>query len=360
MQNYNFFLIPQNFTAFFVLKILKITFGTAPDYCYFCTMQFRTEIQIPKNQGIIHPFRPVVTFGSCFAENIACRMRRALWPAINPAGVLYNPLSIADAIDILLDDNGPDTFCNSLFRFDGTYRSWAFDSGTAASDLNGMERIYLNMRESLLRSLRKGGTLIVTFGTAWCYFLNEGDRLVANCHKQPAALFTRRRIEIAEITARWNAMTEKLTGLFPGINLLFTVSPVRHLKDGLVENNLSKATLLLAVQELCRHPSCHYFPAYEIVNDDLRDYRFYASDMVHPSDTAVDYIWERFKETYLDAEGLRMVEEGEKMYRRLKHRPMLPDSIEGKRFARQTETAFDTFTKKYPDALHDKDEIKAI
>lgn len=166
--------------------------------------------------------------------------------------------------------------------------------------------------------------MFITFGTSWCYFLaDREDYVVANCHKQPQSLFRRERVNVAEIVKVWGEMVTMLKERYPQLEIVFTVSPVRHLKDGFVGNMRSKAVLLLAIEELCRsYEWCHYFPAYEIVNDDLRDYRFYASDLAHPSEEAVEYIWEVFRATYLDPSGEAILKEGESILRGWEHRPL--------------------------------------
>lgn len=181
------------------------------------------------------------------------------------------------------------------------------------------------MRRELEECICASGVLFVTFGTAWCYFLADNtDYVVANCHKQPSAMFIRRRITVDEIVGAWTALCNDLWKRFPDLRIVFTVSPVRHLKDGFSGNARSKAVLQLAVEEICRiNDRCSYFPAYEILNDDLRDYRFYASDLVHPSQEAVEYIWEIFKSTYLDDKGLELLKEGERIQKAWNHRPLV-------------------------------------
>lgn len=275
---------------------------------------------------VLDPDREVMLLGSCFADNITRRMVRCRWDAVNPFGVLFNPLSIATAVNLAFssDDETRQSIENSLFECDGIRHSWLFDSGMSARDKEVSESRITEALTLFRSRIGKSEALFVTFGTAWCYFLNSTGAVVANCHKQPQSLFTRRRIAIEEIVTVWELLLEKLHEINPALQVIFTVSPVRHLKDGFVENTRSKATLILAVEELCkRFDFCRYFPAYEIVNDDLRDYRFYAADLAHPSDQAVDYIWEIFQETYLDPAGRQRLKEGEKLTRCSEHRPII-------------------------------------
>lgn len=264
--------------------------------------------------------------GSCFAQNMAAKMQESLWPAVSPLGVLYNPLSIERVIRLLLPGgNSAHLFEQSLFTTeDGIMRSWFFDSSMADVDKEALLKRFISKTEIVNEHLTDLGMLTVTLGTSWVYALSESpDYIVANCHKQPAGMFLRRRLTVEEIVDVWRRLCGELKVRYPKLEIIFTVSPVRHLKDGFSGNARSKAILLLATETLCEElPYCHYFPAYEIVNDDLRDYRFYASDLVHPSQEAVDYLWEIFKAMYLDPEGISLLEEGERLRKAWYHRPI--------------------------------------
>lgn len=296
-------------------------------------MKFRTEITPRKGTLTLSPERPAVMLGSCFADNIATRMRRSFWRASNPLGTLYNPLSIASAVrTALLPDTESDGFDASLFESGALVHSWLLDSRFTSRSREVTAECFRSAAAEIDSMLREGETLFVTFGTAICYFLDGRDEgeshdchPVGNCHKQPSALFSRRRISVDEAARCWEELLPELRKLYPGLRVVFTVSPVRHLKDGAEENSRSKATLLLAIDRLCSEfDFCSYFPAYELLLDDLRDYRFYASDLAHPSEHAVDYIWDFFCQTYLDDEGRATVKEGESIRRALEHRPNVP------------------------------------
>lgn len=275
----------------------------------------------------MRPDLPIVFAGSCFADNISARMRQCLWDAENPFGVLYNPMSIARALECaVLSDRGDEIFRESLFESGGAVRSWLYDSKAAAFSIDECLEKFQAMSVNVKSKLELADALVITFGTAWVYTLNEcpGEYIVANCHKMPSREFSRRRLGIDEICDVWIEMAKKLRSRYPKLQIIFTVSPVRHLKDGFEGNARSKAVLLLAAERICESLDyCHYFPAYEILNDDLRDYRFYADDLVHPSAAAVEYIWEAFKDCYLDAEGKQFLKETENIYRLYHHRPIL-------------------------------------
>lgn len=261
-------------------------------------------------------------------------MRECLWNAYNGAGTLYNPMSIAKVLELLiLDDNPTEKLEASLFEAEGRVHSWLFDSHFSASSNQKCIEGIIQSREELLKSLEAAQVLIVTFGTSWCYSLKEecqnipneeaGEYIVANCHKMPAIMFSRRRASVEEISNLWISMCGRIKQKYPHLKIILTISPVRHLKDGFEGNTLSKATLHLAVAEICnKEEACYYFPAYELLCDDLRDYRFYAADMVHPSDTAVEYIWENFCKTYLDERGIIKLKAGLKEFKRNNHRPI--------------------------------------
>ena len=268
-------------------------------------MQFRTVIDIkPFDRKIDHSSR-ILSLGSCFADNIARRMQRAKFRVeASPTGILFNPESIARAVERFAAAESP---AREELRHDGE-RYFGYDFHSAFADADP-ERALAAMREAARRgadALRRADTVIITFGTAWIYRLRENGEVVANCHKQPQSLFIRELLAADMIADRYAKLLE---GPLADKHVIFTVSPVRHLGDGAERNSLSKAVLRVAVGELAsRFPAADYFPSFEIMNDELRDYRFYADDMAHPSQTAVDYIWERFGATALAESARRAAE----------------------------------------------------
>lgn len=286
-------------------------------------MKFRTEYQPVESSFTLSPDKPVVLVGSCFSQNIARKMAQHDWMATTPFGTLYNPLSISLPIESVIDGRRKEIFENSLFTHDGVWHSDLFDSSFSSLKREDCIAEFENRCDEFMGCLQKGKVLIVTFGTSICYFREDSSLPVGNCHKLPSKLFYRRRLGVTEIVDRWKEMIEKLQSWFSGITVLFTVSPVRHIKDGLEGNSRSKAVLQLAVEEICRDQNnCHYFPAFEILNDDLRDYRFYAADLCHPSEEAIEYVWEKFIDTYCDEVGVRRLEEGARKVKSSLHRPM--------------------------------------
>jgi len=293
-------------------------------------MKFRTIFEPEKALFTLTPEQPVVLLGSCFSENMAARMRLSLWEALTPAGTLYNPISIAEAIRLLIflpEEEAEAAFGASLFEgTDGNTHSWLFDSSFSAPTPQAAKEKFAAARAKTLEAMKRASALFITLGTAHCYFLQQPEMLVANCHKMPPALFRRSRLSVEDCTDALARAVGSLRDLCPAVRVIFTVSPVRHLRDGFVDNARSKATLLLAVDEICRRENgngCSYFPAYEIIMDDLRDYRFYASDLLHPSESGVEYIWEIFQKTYLDDAGVELLREGDRRRRRSAHRPLI-------------------------------------
>lgn len=312
-------------------------------------MEFRTTIRTADNQGLLHHADRVMLLGSCFSENIGAKMRTAMMNVcVNPFGTLFNPLSIATAVSRLAD-------CrlvtgDELFRQNGLWHSFAFHSRHSQADrqatLDHMNRSIQQGHESLCQC----HMLVVTLGTAMVYQLRDTAEVVANCHKVPQHQFERRLATQAEITYALNDIVRTATAMNPDMKLLFTVSPVRHIADGLDVNTLSKALLRVAVNDtINNHPTqTAYFPAYEIMLDDLRDYRFYATDMVHPSEVAIEYIWQAFQACYFDDRSAQAIARCERVSKRLQHRPMSNSRETVERFNADTRAVIKNLVKEYP------------
>lgn len=293
-------------------------------------MKFRTEIEPLRTDLRIGYGNRILSLGSCFATQMADRLAAAKFHVVkNPSGILFNPLSIAGAIRSYAD---PRPVTADELGFDGE-RWYHFDfhgdlsAPTADEALQRMNRA----RQLGAGALRTADRVILTLGTAWVY--EHRGHVVANCHRQPTSEFVRRRLGVEEIV---EALAGVFEGPLAGKRILLTVSPVRHLGDGLAGNAASKATLRVAVEELTeRFPQAVYFPAFEILTDDLRDYRFYADDLVHPAPMAVDYLWERFTETLLDDEARRLLPEVESIVAAAAHRPRNPHGEAHRAFCRR-------------------------
>lgn len=284
-------------------------------------MKFRTEVQLPPSALRLVPTSRVLLLGSCFAEEVGARLSDSLPEGnvvINPCGVLYNPESIAQTIDLLLMDEvvRRQKVDSSLFEaHDGRWHSWLFSTKFSAP--SRLECLELCLA-SLQGGLRGFDLLVITLGTDRCYRLRQDGRVVANCHKEPAALFD--EVSVPDSTSLHDALVA-ISCRYPAMRVLFTVSPYRYAKYGFHESQLSKARLLLMADGFCQaYPSADYFPAYEILLDELRDYRFYASDMLHPSEQAADYIFERFRDWCFSPELLAFAAVRQKELKQSRHR----------------------------------------
>lgn len=311
-------------------------------------MEFRTKIELQNFQPAIGHNEKIMMLGSCFTENIGERLTRGMFDVdINPFGTLYNPASIAQSVDRLLE--GHEFAKEELFEYQGTWHSFAHHSRFSSSNPDtALERINERFRNAA-DNLRQARHLIVTFGTAFVFSLEENGEIVANCHKLPAARFRRTRLSVDEIVETWTALLHRLLKVNPDLYVTFTVSPIRHLADGAHGNQLSKSTLLLAVDRLMEAiPQCRYFPSYEIQLDELRDYRFYAADMTHPSEVAVDYIYTRFSEACFSDSARQAAADCEKLYRQLHHRPLTDNAEAIARFKASTEKLRRQLLDRYP------------
>ena len=281
-------------------------------------MFFRTEVLIPNPSFSIRPLQRMLFVGSCFADNIGRRFEEEKFRAVvNPYGVMYNPVSILHTVGRYVDENR-----NSL----------------AAARPEGESG-----REVPL-------VAVFTLGTNHVYRLKETGEIVDNCQKRPQRLFQEEELTIDQCRDALAEAVDKLRGIVPGVQVIITVSPIRYAKYGFHGSQLSKATLLLAADRLCReYGCCSYFPAYEIVNDELRDYRFYKEDMLHPSDQAVAYIWERFSAAYFSKETNAFLDKWRPIKAALNHRPFNPDSEEHQIFMQRTQEKIEELKRQYPE-----------
>ncbi len=312
-------------------------------------MKWYTPVDLPSAPRPLLHTDAVLLLGSCFTDRIGQRFSQAQFAALsNPFGVLYNPLSIARTLQCLLGDSEAET---EIFRGnDDRWYSWLH-----AGEHSGLTQAHCleAVRESVARGshmLRKARWLFVTFGTNRVYY--HADKVVSNCHKQPASLFTEKSLTVTDICHTWEPLLERLHKEFPELQVVFTISPYRYTKYGLHGSALSKATLLLAVDALChRLPNMTaYFPAYEIMLDELRDYRFYESDMLHPTLQASDYVWERLGDWLFDEATRRFAHRGEQISRLLTHRPIHAEGAAYERFLTHLHEQVAQFRRDYPHA----------
>ncbi len=273
----------------------------------------------------------ILLVGSCFSDEMGSLLQLNKFQVLsNPFGTIYNPYSIAKIIT-------GEVKHNNLIKKDDLYFHW--DSGGKVASLSKKE---LTDRIELLSSqtqqfISQANWIIITLGTAWVHRHLATDQIVSNCHKIPNVAFQKKILSIHSISASLTKMKSHLSAVNPDVNIIYTVSPVRHIRDGLVENNRSKARLLESVhEEVEKHENTFYFPSYEILMDELRDYRFYEEDLIHPSKQALQYIWDQFAKSYFDSRTTNFLSEWKKIQMALSHRPLAPDSKKHQIFLTKT------------------------
>lgn len=293
-------------------------------------MNLRTTFTIDPSKSKISYNTPVMFIGSCFASEIGSTMAEGRMDVlINPSGVVYNPVSVGSTIDLILKNR---MFTHEdLYNYKGMNLSFLHYTDFSSEDSSrALDKINTSTSKAH-QFLKKARFLFITFGTARVYRFKESHKIVSNCHKLPASLFSREILTVEEITSNWRNILQSLHSFNSDLRVIFTISPVRHWKDGAHGNQLSKSILFLAVEELLRYQTgADYFPAYELVMDDLRDYRYYAEDMLHLSKTAVDYIWKAFSDCYFEPETFSLWNEMQGITKARNHR-FLSDSFTGKK-----------------------------
>lgn len=292
-------------------------------------MEFRTKVDLPLQKLVLTPRNRVLLLGSCFSDEIGRRLAAEMdggCVLINPFGTLYNPTSILQALRALQTNRLPE---GHLFKGrDGRWRSWAFGGKWAADTQAECEAKTRQALQQAVAFWQQADTVFITFGTNHVYHLKADGRSVANCHKELSSAFEERLLSVEDVVETWQTFFRALLSATPR-RFVFTLSPYRYIKYGLHADKLSKATLLLAIDRLCSPANnaaptaapCFYFPSYEIVNDELRDYRFYAPDMQHPSEQTADYIWERLKEWSFAPADFDRMRQNLKAYKAALHRP---------------------------------------
>jgi len=311
--------------------------------------RFHTEVDIPKMKWETGYSKTNLFIGSCFTENIGNKMAALKYKVdINPFGILYNPASVANGLRLLMQNKKFES--TDLVQHGGLFHSFShhgrFSFPSAAETLEA-----INSRiESSSEFLRNADFLFITFGTAWVYTWKQNGQPVSNCHKIPDNEFQRSRLSVAEIVNDYIALLADLRKVNPELKIIFTVSPVRHWKDGAIENQRSKATLLLAIDEIIKKAGnncCAYFPSYEIMMDELRDYRFYADDMLHISDFAVNYIWGKFVAIFIDGESRLVAKQIERIVKAMNHRPTGKNVLAYQDFLKMTLEKIKNMEKKH-------------
>ncbi len=295
-------------------------------------MELQTKVRISPQKGLLNYRRPILCLGSCFADMMGRKLTEAKFTSLqNPLGILYNPLSLANVVNMLMDASQQPvwSYAPHLERWH-SFELHSFMSHEEKGELQlTAESILSEAREFM----EKSPLIILTFGTAVAYRHKESGQIVGNCHKYPADTFQKELLGLTEMMAAYHALFQKIQTSFPEIKVILTVSPIRLIKDTLQLKSVSKALLRVLCNQLAEaYDWVTYFPSFEIMMDELRDYRFYNSDMLHPSSVAEDWIWEKFLQAYLNEKDGDLLKRWEKIQQQLNHKPRYPNTTTYKAF----------------------------
>ena len=300
-------------------------------------MKFKLTLEAKPSKYTIEYTDKLLLIGSCFTENIGIKFKSHLFKVLeNPYGILFNPVSVCGALNEIMEDR---TYTiDDLFQHNELWHSWHFHSRfSAVHPQEALDKINASISEAHTY-LKSANRLVITLGSAWLYHLNPeaplgSGQVVANNHKAPANWFFKSLMQPSVLIENLHGLVERLHAFNPNLKITFTISPVRHLREGLIENNRSKAVLINAVHELVSAcANVDYFPAYEYVMDDLRDYRFYAEDLVHPNFAASNYVWEKLVETYMKSDTQTIMKQVAELQLAISHKPFFVGSVEHQKF----------------------------
>lgn len=315
---------------------------------YLCNMEFFLPFNIAPFPFSISYKDKILLTGSCFSEGIGNQLKEFKFPVLqNPNGILYDPVSIADALLSYIQNKQYAE--ENIFEMNGLWHSWKHHS--VFSGIHKKEVLHkINVTQNEAHTfLKEAKLLFITFGTAFNYQLNDTKEYVANCHKAPASLFIKKLLPVHEIITYILKAITALEYFNPGLKIIFTISPVKHVKDGVVQNNQSKARLIEAVHAITEQKeNAFYFPSYELVTDILRDYRFYKSDLVHPNSMAVNFVFDSFRESLLDNSSKKIMDEIRKVTSAVNHQPFEKKSAAYQKFIDVQLEKINTIEKKYP------------
>lgn len=323
-------------------------------------MKLQTPVEIPNDDFKIGLQDHILVLGSCFAEHIGRHLEEYKFSCVtNPFGVLYNPESIRLALSVIANQSEGKAYPQSyFFQSGGLWHSWLHSSLFSGTSLEKCKSNITTALQTIVPTFRQTYAIILTFGTNICYQLKSNGLVVGNCHRQPANLFEEKALGINEIVTSYTSLLNSLFAALPQLRILFTISPYRYQKYGMHRSQLSKATLQLAVDELVKkYPNrCYYFPSYEIILDELRDYRFYDEDMLHPSEQAINYVVEQFSSYAFDEKALAFLAEWLPIKRAIGHRPLHPESTEYRIFIEKLNNKIIDLNKKYPNLAFQKEQ----
>lgn len=310
-------------------------------------MNFRTQIPLQKERNQIDYNSNLSLVGSCFSENISKKLNYYKFKSFsNPFGILFNPVAIEKLITNAINEKQYSE--NDIFKLNERWHCFDAHSDLSSSDKNELLQNLNTAVKRTNKELTEASHIIITLGTSWVYRFIENDAIVGNCHKVPQKKFLKELLSVEEIFASLDNIVTLIKSINTTVNIVFTVSPVRHLKDGFVENSQSKAHLLAAIHQIINPKNqLFYFPSYEIMLDDLRDYRFYNIDMVHPNETAVNYIWELFKQVWISENTTSVMKEVEIIQKGLAHKAFNPDSKQHQQFLEDLHLKISTLKEQF-------------
>ncbi|KAF2510184.1 GSCFA domain-containing protein [Flavobacterium zhairuonense] len=312
-------------------------------------MQFRTQIPISKSNSPIDYNSKILSVGSCFAENIAEKFDYFKFQnETNPFGIIFNPVSIEKifrrvcALDFYQEKD--------VFFHNERWHSYEAHSDLSNSDRQELLETLNKAITETHKQLKEASHIIITYGTSWIYRNLETEEIVANCHKVPQKQFSKELLSAEVIQQSIQNTIDLIQTLNPNINFIFTISPVRHIKDGFIENQLGKSHLFTALHKTFdfRLSTFNYFPSYEIMMDELRDYRFYNEDMLHPNQIAIDYIWKLFSENYIAENSILTMNEVDEIQKSLRHRSFNPESEQHQKFLAKLQQKINMLGEKLP------------
>lgn len=308
-------------------------------------MNFQLNFPIPQSAIEIEHGAKIALIGSCFSDSMSKFFRKSGFEVnTNPFGTIFHPTALASCLQNVLNDSE---------KVDVVQRNDLFFSWDSAESIVGSSEIelievVLAKRKEFKEYLKSAKLLVITFGTAWGYHHSEIGGIVGNNHKMPGSLFSKRLMEVEQECNKWEYIVKRLKRLNSELNVVFTVSPIRHAKDGLVNNNRSKARLIELTHALLEESDAHYFPSFEIVMDELRDYRFFKECRIHPTDEAVKYVWSRFEETYFSVETKELAQRVRNLHRTFDHKSIHPNSSETKRHVEVSKEKLATLREEFP------------
>jgi GSCFA family len=312
-------------------------------------MQFTTKIPIQKFQNPITYKSKIMALGSCFAENMSEKFDYFKFEnTVNPFGIIFNPVSIDKLVNRIV--HKIEFTEKDIFFYNDLWHCYEVHSELSNPNKEAFLATLNDLISLTIQQLNSSTHIIITLGTSWVYRNIENNEIVANCHKVPQKQFTKEILSIETIEKSIQNTIALIQNVNPNCNFIFTVSPVRHIKDGFIENQRSKSHLISAIHNImnCQLSNINYFPSFEIMIDELRDYRFYAEDMLHPNQIAIDYIWIKFFENYVSETEFETMNEVCSIQRSLKHKPFNPDSENHRKFLQNLNNKMTNLAERFP------------